>query len=283
MIGAQKSGTTSLSYLLAQHPDICVASPKEPHFFSHNWDKGIAWYRDCFCHNEGTIFIDASTTYAMAPVSGQGNPEFEGIPRKIHQLNPEAKFIYLLRDPVERAYSGYWHSVRTGRETRPFREAIERTSRYLDVSDYHQQLLLYLAFFKIDAFLFLLFEDLKTDPGAVARRCFRFLGLDDQINVGLDEAKNRSAYVGSAGRKLNAALREVPMLRRVARAMGPVAPAFLKRRFKRITTGGDKPIPPMSAADRAFLADRFRESNRQLAELTGLRLDRWTSFDRGPA
>ena len=67
IIGAQRSGTTSLAFLLNQHPMIALAEPKEPNFLTMNWENGIDWYRSCFSR-EDAILLDASVSYSMAKI-----------------------------------------------------------------------------------------------------------------------------------------------------------------------------------------------------------------------
>ena len=73
LIGAQKAGTTTLAYLLAQHPDICIAKNKEPHYFTGNSAKSLTWYEKQFPNHENTLCIDASTSYSFAPLSSDNS------------------------------------------------------------------------------------------------------------------------------------------------------------------------------------------------------------------
>ena len=206
LIGAQKAGTTTLAYLLSQHPDICVARTKEPHFFTTYLYKGLDWYKSNFANYENSVCLDASTTYAMAPLSKNNSKKgrLEGVPPRIHSISPQAKFIYLLREPIERTYSAYWHRFNTGTEHRSFREAIRNEYFYLDVSNYYGQLSLWLEYFSLDSFFFVLFEDMKKNPAKVAEECFQFIGVSSEsIKVKLEEAKNKSRYVNYLGRQCN--------------------------------------------------------------------------------
>src|SRR5699024_8071043 len=133
----------------------------EPDYFSHNYYKGIDWYKNQF-ENIDNILLDASTTYTMAKIEHQAKkPDFSNIPSKVYSLNPNAKFIYLLRDPIDRAYSGYWQSVRNGRTNESFGTLIRnKMFHHLDTSNYHAQLQLWLEYFSIESFLLIEFEDL---------------------------------------------------------------------------------------------------------------------------
>lgn len=279
LIGAQKSGTTTLAYLLSQHPDLCLSNPKETHFFSHNWDKGIAWYQEKFA-DDSAVCIDASTTYAMAPLSEPRNSVgfkkcFTSVPQRIYSVNPNAKFIYLLRDPVERTYSGYWHYFARGVETQEFGEAIRSDSFYLDVSNYYGQLSFWLEYFPIESFLFILFEDLRKEPQKVAEECFKFMEVNIEIQVGLQSALNTSRYVNGVGRLANRLfefadyhdVHVVPSsLKKVVR---------IRQTIRKLTTNTSKIIPKMIEEDRTFLQEYFYNKNDNLKHLTGLALSQW--------
>src|SRR3569833_1019554 len=89
IIGAQKSGTTSLAYLLDQHPMIGLATPKEPDFLTVNWDRGLDWYRACF-REPKEILIDASVSYTMAEVNPDALPDAAVAPRRAFEMSPGA-------------------------------------------------------------------------------------------------------------------------------------------------------------------------------------------------
>lgn len=275
LIGAQKAGTTTLAYLLDQHPMVTVSQPKEPHFFTRNRDKkGLGWYRERFSGPTGSVLLDASTTYSMAPLGGKGPSEFAGVPEMVFSLNPDARFVYLLRDPVERTYSAHWHYVRMGRENRGFGEVIRNGSPRLDAGDYHGQLMLWLEHFPLTSFHFVLFEDMKEAPERAAGECFGFLGVDEGFPVHLDSPKHRSYNVSRMGRGLNRLLTRRPWLDRLVAASRPAVPKKVRARLRGVQTGSDS-IPAMKSADREFLIEYFRERNRRLEELIGIPLDRW--------
>jgi hypothetical protein len=101
-----------------------------------------------------------------------------GVPKRIHEFNPNSRLIYVMRDPVERAISHYWHQVRWHGEHRPLSGAIRNDSRYRDVSYYAMQLAPYLELFARDQIKTLTFEELinKTEPTVTA--IFRWLNVD---------------------------------------------------------------------------------------------------------
>lgn len=282
-IGAPKAGTSTMAYLLNQHPQITVAVPKEPQFFTLNWDKGLDWYRDKFPGSPDSVLVDASTTYSMAPLKSNGGKKFEGIPRRVFSVNPHARFIYSLRDPVERTYSGYWHGVRIGFESRKFGAAIRDGSLQLDVSDYHGQLSLWLEYFPLDSFHFVLFEDMKESPEHAARECFEFILGEgaDVPSVRLDSIKNRSwmnsrvARMNRAKRRIGYLIERSPGLARSLTPLRPMVPKAITSGVNKVMMVGSKPIPPMKKEDRDFLVEYFYQRNRDLERLIGVSLDKW--------
>jgi hypothetical protein len=277
LIGAQKAGTTTLAYLLSQHPDICVAKSKEPHYFTANSSKDIAWYREQFPNYENKICIDASTSYSFAPISLENSYRakkcFYDIPQRIYSLNPDAKFIYLLRDPVDRTYSSYWHSFNTGREHRNFSDAIKHDYFYLDVSNYYGQLDLWLKYFPMESFLFLLFEDMKQNPKVLLKKCFDFTGIDSEnIVIDLGEPRNQSRSINVVGRKFNRIFKKLDYS-----GVGYLAPSVARNFIANLTTNHNKVLPKMSEKERAFLQEYFGEKNKKLALLTGISLSQWQS------
>ena len=276
LIGAQKAGTTTLAHLLAQHPEICVAKNKEPHYFTGNSNKNLNWYRQQFPNYENALCVDASTSYSFAPLSENNSYKtkkcFYDIPRRVYELNPQAKFIYLLRDPVARTYSGYWHSFNTGREHRSFQQAIAQDYFYLDVSDYYSQLTLWLEYFPLDSFLFLLFEEMKQNPQQTFEDCCRFMEIDpNNIQINLQEHRNKTSNVNFIGRRFNRVFKRLDYS-----GLGFLAPSAI-RQFVRANTVNYRQLPEVSTREQDFLREYFAEKNHHLANLTGLTLSLWQS------
>ena len=275
LIGAQKAGTTTLASLLSQHPDICLAKTKEPHYFTGNSHRSSAWYQAQFPNYQNAICIDASTSYSFAPLSLENSYQskkcFHNIPQRIHALNPNAKFIYLLREPIKRTYSSYWHSFNTGREYRSFPDAIKKDFFYVDVSNYYGQLALWLEYFSLDSFLFVLFEDMKNNPQPLVQKCFNFLGIgSNEIQINLQQHRNKTQNVNYAGRQFNRIFKELDYS-----GFGFIAPSKVRKFINTYTVDSHKIIPDISEAESNYLQEYFYEKNRDLARLTGLSLSQW--------
>ena len=186
ILGAQKSGTSSLHNYLVQHPGVIEPLRKEVHYFDLNHERDVAWYRAHFGRSdEPGLNLDSSPYYLFHPA----------VPRRLVQLLPEAKPIVLLRDPVRRAYSHYWHERDKGRESLSFEDAIAAEADRLGTS--HEQLAEQLErWFEVlprERFLLLRFEELARDPLAVLNRTLACLGLPEATAVSL-EARNTRRY-----------------------------------------------------------------------------------------
>lgn len=263
IIGAQRSGTTSLAYLLGQHPDIELSDPKEPNFFTVNWERGLDWYRSCF-KREADVLLDASVSYAMARV--EGGAARGAAPRRIFETSPGARLVYLVRDPAERCYSAYWHDVRAGREKRSLREAVEARAYYADASYYHLQLSTFLEYFPLERFLIVSFREFGEDTRAVARRSARFLGAAREFALELSEPKNQAFLYNPATRMLRDAFGE-GFMKAISSGARRAVPTALHPLIKRAVYDS---VPTMNAADKAWLDERFGEDAAAFRRLTGV-------------
>ncbi|MDP8910954.1 MAG: sulfotransferase domain-containing protein [Actinomycetota bacterium] len=200
IIGAQRAGTTSLYKYLEAHPS--VAPPllgKGAHFFDTNFGKGEAWYRS---HFPTRLHMHS----ARNAVTGEGSPYYlfhPHAPARVARLLPDVKLIALLRDPVSRAHSHYWHEVARGFEHLSFEQAIESEPQrlsgevermradpaytsfshqhysYLARGHYLEQLDRWYALFPSEQILVLSSEDFFSRPDESFRAVLRFLGLPE--------------------------------------------------------------------------------------------------------
>ena len=269
LIGAQKAGTTSLAYLLDQHPDIAVSNPKEPGFFAAEYERGLDWYRNCYPDRLPRILLDASTGYTMAPVHGQAD---DAVPRRIKHHAPDARFIYVLRDPVDRTISAYWHDRRAGRPLGSLQEAVSAKPFYTDVSRYHQKIALHLAHFPRERLMFVDFAELTANPVAVARRCIAFAGLDpDAAALDLGEPKNSAFQFNGLGRVFFKLFPDKRLASRFVGAIKGATPAVVHRVAKSLMTREPERI---AESDRAWLTGIFAGGNQAMESITGFRFYR---------
>ena len=174
VIGAMKSGTTALFQTLRQHPEIAPSHVKETNFFCVARPRDLEpqryaahWSFDPSRHRWA---LEASTNYAKLPCFT--NPAVFA-----HRLSPARfRFIYMVRDPVERIRSQYLHSLAEGWIQRPIHEGV--LEQALLISNYHFQSMPYLYSFGEDAFLVVRYEDFVQDRERVLQRICGFLEID---------------------------------------------------------------------------------------------------------
>jgi hypothetical protein len=177
IIGARKCATTSLHYYLGLHPEIAMSREKELHFFvaEGNWPRGVGWYRSNFV-GEARVHGEASTSYTMFP-------QYGGVAETMHSVVPEAKLIYLVRDPIERIISDYIHDVAKGEEVRQIAEALRdiEASPYVARSRYAMQLERYMDYFPWSNIMVLASEELHDHRRETLKEVFRFMEVDDRF------------------------------------------------------------------------------------------------------
>lgn len=214
IVGAQKSGTSSLYHYLGQHPSLFSSYGKEVHFFDgglrariDNYRKGPSWYRAHFPTRKqlppGGKTFEATPLYLFNPL----------VPERMSRLVPDAKLIILMRNPVERAISHFFHEKRKGREPLRILEALQSEEERLapamarrDFMDpsfirhsyklrgvYHEQIARYLEWYPRENMLFLCSEEFFADPQRVLRRVFRFLDVDEEFRITDLEPRNAAA------------------------------------------------------------------------------------------
>jgi hypothetical protein len=224
IIGAQRSGTTSLFNYLVQHPDVLPPLGKELHYFDFYYARGVEYYRGRFPFSHrlrgGVLTLDATPYYLMHPL----------VPQRAAQLLPDVKIIAVLRNPITRALSHYEHEVRGGREQLSFSEAIERESERLAGEEerlrreptyyswnhhryaytgrglYMQQLRRWLEYYPRSQLLVLQSESLFRDPAAATAEVHAFLGLRDHRLKRYEETFQKGKYERAMPEELRARL-----------------------------------------------------------------------------
>lgn len=160
---------------------------------------GLDWYQSLFETGKSYRYAgESSTHYTKLPV-------YEGAAERMHAYNPNARLIYLMRNPFDRLVSHYWHEVRKiehGGEHRDLLSAVDVNSEYVAFSHYARQLAPYIALFGREAIYTLTFEALKKDPQGEVNKIFSWLDLPaHDISNATGEIHNRKpeATIGVAG------------------------------------------------------------------------------------
>src|SRR5580704_8343394 len=176
VIGAMKAGTVSLRHYLDEHPDVFLGRGGkfgEPNFFiaEDNWPRGRGWYESLFDGAGRAAAIgECSPSYTMAPAFG-------GVPERMAQVVPDARLVYVVRDPIARMQSMYMHQVSAGRERRRAEVAL-LDDRYLEPSLYGFQLAVFLDHFDRSQVLVIASEVLRDRPREALSAVFDHLAVD---------------------------------------------------------------------------------------------------------
>lgn len=283
IIGAAKAGTTALYTYLSRHPQIFGSRPKEPCFFDPdvNWHRGRGWYGNLFSRAlEDQLCFEASTNYTRFP-------QVADVPKRIHELMPNVKLIYMMRHPVERAYSHYLH--RFTKEVRPwhpidvtFEDFVARDPMCLDSSDYAQQIEEYLKYFPREQLLLLRQEKLDRDPSSVLETVLRFLGLP-LLELGEEfgpKVNTSASYLKVAARKhLVRSVKSLPGMMVLDKALPSPLKQWVLRALERSPYGSlvarlYEPVP-MRPETRQALLERYSRSVHRIEHLMDEDLSDW--------
>ena len=276
IIGAMKSGTTSLYHYLGAHPQVYMPAFKAPEFFAgeSHWRRGVEWYRKQFAAAgpDAVAIGEASNVYTKYP-------RYQGVPQRIAAHVPDMRLIYVVRNPIERIRSHYQTRVAEGTERAPFEVAVFENPIYLDYSRYSLQIEQYMSCFAREQLLVLTSEDLRAARSATVRKAYEFLGVDAAF---VPAELQRDFYLT----KDKAARSPLPVwLRKGLKTHFPATKRFKElesnvvrglNRFRR-TADGPEPAHPFSIPDvtRAELASLLADDVSRLRGFLGVEFDGW--------
>jgi hypothetical protein len=276
IIGGLKCGTTSIHHYLGLHPEINMSKPKELNFFVEelNWDLGLDWYEGRF---DGRF-----------PVRGESSPHytnmpyFEGVPERIQRHVPEAKLIYMVRDPISRILSHWRHAVGAGYETRPMEEAIARPDQtYVTRSRYWMQLQPYLELFDREQIEIISQEELQSDREGTMRRAFGFAGVDDGFySEQFSREWEKSTAKESDRYQFMEKLIKLPGFRSFDRNFDrfPERLRWMVEKVVHDPEAPSAPKPELSDAIRDSLAEQFKDDVAALQEFAGRQFAGWKRY-----
>lgn len=213
ILGAQKSGTTWLHQALNEHPEIYLSEKKEIHFFNtkSNFIKGFDYYLNHFSSAKSEKYIGESTpnylwvsNYKPEYLNRGCNPKFmSAIPKRIKKfLGEDLKFIVLLRDPVERAISAFYHHLKFDNRidlNKPFEESIKDFG-IAQMGFYAEHLKTYFKHFDSKKFIVFNYEEFFENPKIGLNKTLTFLSLPNSFDFSI---LNRSIHSSKKKMKIN--------------------------------------------------------------------------------
>jgi len=202
IVGAQKSGTTTLYDILAQHSDIYLSSTKESKFFveEEKYNKGIEFYSN-----------EYFSKYSGQKAIGEIDPEyifFEDVPQRLrYDISKDLKLIFILRNPVARAYSHYLMTYKRGWDELSFEEAIKEEPQriekdffskhhqsYITRGYYSKQIKRYLEYFPIENMQFIIMEDdFIVNKEQTIHKLLKFIDVKADENIDIYKKSNASS------------------------------------------------------------------------------------------
>ena len=294
IVGAARSGTTALHYELAQHPEICMSTIKEPNFFVFDDGRPLIQadqrllvksvpdrrgYEQLFRPGRGERAVgEASPLYLYVRES----------PELIERALSDVRLIAVLRQPVERAYSHFLQIERVGEDAvgERFRTAVEREralgyepyhagTHYLRPGRYHEQLSRYWSRFGQDRMLVLRYEELEASPRDVLARICRFLGVDDSFAFDTSQSYNRSGVPRGGVTYLarRAVARVQPYVKAALPTRAAAALGRARARTEHAAVRRPPPVDPDLSAE--LMASYFAGEVEGTERLAGLDLSAW--------
>ncbi len=280
IIGAMKSGTTSLHRDLNCHPKIFLPENKEPECLCSDdveTPSGLARYESLFRPSKsGQIRGEASTAYTKLP-------DYPGVAaRALRVLGGSTKLIYIVRDPIQRIISHHYHDYRLNGARADINQVVLEDHRYLNYSRYSMQLEPWIEAFGLNQIAVVSFEEFVRSRLGVLKTLCTFLGVDPNMAQTLgDVALNSSASKHVVHPRIRSWLRRSAFYQNRVK---PMLPWRLRGRLARLLSS-KAPPPPLVLTQESIqrLREGLRPDIEQFCRLVGRRFDEWELFWEGVA
>ena len=294
IIGPPKCASTSLHFYFSQHPEVFVSAVKETHFFTHDYEKGIAFYEE--------YFRDAANAKAI----GEATPSYCFLPFACDRIRlhyPNIKLILCIRNPMERAFSHWLMLWARGVEKASFREAMEINNKqlsyvtfegkegaalwneraknidkgekwpriYLQPGMYASMIKKLQTQFGQNQLYYYFMDDLKTNFDATLKDLFDFLGVDNSFRI--PEKREKNVYKNRKLYKLMSNVLGVQFTKKVGKIVSPSVKSIFKRDKQII-----KNAPELKLEDRQFLWNVYKHDIAALEQITQRDLSHWNPF-----
>ena len=296
IVGAPKCGTSAVNRYLKSHPDVFMSEDKEPHYFSTDLDytpRAFRYSREqylaLFPAEKGAAVYGEATPYYLYSRAAAPN---------IHDFNPRARILIMLRNPADMLHSLHSHMLYTGDETlEDFDAALEAEAGrrqgvgvpeivpftamvfYRHIARYTDQVRRYFETFDRDQVCVMIFDDLQADTPGEYVRLLRFLGVDETIlpdfGVINPNKRRRSAFLRDLMHNVVPAIPE-PVRRALRRVTTPEARRGFHQAVDQWNTS-HVPRKAMRVETRQRLQEEFREEVERLSELLDRDLTHWSN------
>jgi hypothetical protein len=201
----------------------------------------------------------------MSPLSDaslafkEGRKYLQNVAEKIYQCSPDAKLIYIIREPVSRLYSNYWHNIKYGYENNEFELAIQTDPLYIEMSFYAKQLEAYEKYFSNEQILLIKFEDLIHNQRKILNICEEFIG----VSLTISDIESKKENAGGQYNFLARVIMKYNILQNVDKFMPDNMRKFIKNKMS-------KNLPKLTDGRRLELSKLFIEDQKILIEKYGV-------------
>jgi hypothetical protein len=276
IVGGLKCGTTSIHHYLGLHPEIQMSKPKELNFFVSelNWDLGLDWYASRF-DKSFKVRGESSPHYTNLP-------RYEGVPARIREHCPDARLLYMVRDPIKRILSHWVHATGAGYETGELVEVLSRPdTSYMNRSKYWMQLQPYLELFDREQIEIITQEELQAEREATMRKAFAFAGVDESFtSEQFDREWEKSSAKQGDKYQFMEKLIKLPGFRSFDRNFDRL-PERMRWMVEKVVHDPDKPSAPkpkLSPEIESRLLSLFGEDTAALQKWAGREFAGWKSY-----
>ena len=230
--------------------------------------KELAWYESLFKDVKDEVIVgESSTNYTKLPICN-------GVVQKIWEFNPDARFIYLMRNPIGRSISHYWHGVKYGDERDDALTAIKQKPEYTCFSDYAAQLEPYIEQFGREKIYTLTFEKFISNTDDELRSLFDWLGVDSDVVIENTESAHNAlpkSFKKVKGRGLLHDFRHSFIWNMIS----PLVPKKITSAAAKLTVEDSKKSVEKDAEVENYLLPMFAVKVKNLENLLDKKFDEW--------
>lgn len=271
-IGAQRCGTTWIAECLKQHPQICLSSPKEIHFFgTEKYEFGIDWYQQHFNCQPEQIKGEFDAGYLVS----------ENAAEQIKQTFPQTKLIVCLRNPIDRAYSNYLSVLGFDQRIGSFEETIKRNPKSLERGLYAKYLKQYLALFPKEKILILIYENIKKDPIKFIQKIYKFLEVNGNFvpsTANQKENPSQGYKFPQIKRQSGKMIKKIENNKQGVKIKNLLKKLGFKKLFDLINQANKKELsqkPELNPETRKYLQGYYQSDIKELEEIINRDLSFW--------
>jgi hypothetical protein len=267
--GASKAGTEWLKLCLDKHPKVHIPRGPAPNYFSYNYDRGDEWYESLFDVPDDTLVVgEKSTSYIIHDDSAC----------RLAKYDSSIDILFVLRDPIERAYSHYKMNLRKGELTDDVDSELNNKSRLVREGLYYQQVSRFCKYLSKDRINVMFFDDLKENPVNFIKSVYSTIGVENDF---VPAVATEKYHVTKSRPKFQNLYNSVVSFMRYLQRKSQLACygiEWLRRSrvvdlFHRLNRG--RSFPELSPRRREELSEFYQDDVKRLERFTGRNLSHW--------